>query len=302
MTQSQLPESKAASTGVAGIVVTFHPDEHVLKNLEELRPQVELIVVVDNGSNPSELQLLRTACELMHIHLIENGANLGIATGLNIGVRRGLQAGMQWIILFDQDSRVQDGFIGHMVQRFQEREHHEPLGLLAPLYLDMRSGNPIHGETLHGRNLEVAMTSGSLLRATTFERCGFFVDGLFIDVVDHEYSLRLRRAGLTIEECDSAVLLHSPGAPAVHYVFGKRFLTSNYSPLRRYYQERNKIWVARRYFSAFPKFCLGMFFISAKDFIKILFVEPEPRIRKLRFFLLGVWDGLLGRTGPLQIG
>ena len=301
MTQSTSPEMKVLGEHVAGVVVTFHPDEHVLKNLEQLRPQVERIVVVDNGSTPSELELLRTACQQMHIQLIENGANLGIATALNIGVRHGLEAGMQWIFLFDQDSRVQDAFIGNMVQHFLERERHAPLGLLAPLYLDMRSGNAIHGETLHGRNLEVAMTSGSLLRAATFERCGFFVDELFIDVVDHEYSLRLRRAGLTIEECEQAVLLHSPGAPAVHHLFGKRFLTSNYSPLRRYYQERNKIWVARRYFSSFPKFCLGMFFVSAKDFVKIVFVEPEPRVRKMRFFLRGMWDGLLGRTGQLQI-
>jgi rhamnosyltransferase len=146
----------------------------------------------------------------------------------------------------------------------------------------------------------VAITSGSLLQAQTVQQCGLFVDELFIDGVDHEYSLRLRKAGFPLYECADAILLHSPGAPRHHkFPGGKRFQTANYSPIRRYYQERNKIWIARHYARTFPRFCLRIFVVSLKDFIKIWLVEPDDKLRKATYFLRGTLDGIRGRYGKL---
>jgi rhamnosyltransferase len=133
-----------------------------------------------------------------------------------------------------------------------------------------------------------------------FETAGFFADELFIDGVDYEYSLRVRRLGFTIDECKTATLLHSPGTPTHHKGFqGKPFQAANYSPIRRYYQERNKIWVAKRYWREFPGFCAKQFLTSAKDFIKILLVEQD-KLRKCRFFFWGIRDGLRNRTGKIR--
>jgi rhamnosyltransferase len=141
------------------------------------------------------------------------------------------------------------------------------------------------------------MTSGSFLPMSILRDHGWFEDNLFIDAVDYEYSLRLRSQGLRIEECSQAVLLHSPGTPKVHRFRGRYlFLTPNYSPMRRYYQERNKVWITRRYWSRFPFFCLKLFFRSAKDYVKLLSVE-DNKWNKLRASLMGVRDGIQGRMG-----
>jgi rhamnosyltransferase len=140
------------------------------------------------------------------------------------------------------------------------------------------------------------MTSGSLLAVDTFQRLGPFEESLFIDSVDHAFSLRIREAGLVIRTCGQAVLLHAPGHPKPHTRLGIEFHSTNYPPIRRYYQERNKIWIYRRYGWKFPGFCWAMLLRSFVDLAKIWLAESD-RPRKSCFFLRGIYDGLRGRMG-----
>jgi rhamnosyltransferase len=299
-----LPFEGKLIRNVSAIVVTFHPDSEVAGNLDSLTAQAYEVIVVDNGSTEAELALLRAAASRLGLELIENGSNLGIATGLNIGIRRVLArtpaSEERWIMLFDQDSRITEGFVETMVRHFEASPAHDRLALLAPAYRDKRHDKDIAPDASRAGGLEVAMTSGSLLRAETFERFGLFVDELFIDAVDHEYSLRLRKAGGRIEECSAAVLLHSPGSPTFYRFAGWQFQTANYAPVRRYYQERNKLWIYRRYFSGFPRYCLRLFIVSVKDFAKIVLLESDKSL-KIRYFLRGVLDGIRGRMGAMGV-
>ena len=285
------------------VVVTYHPGPDDLANLAPLHAQLSQVVVVDNGSTAEELAQLRAATAALGFVLIENGENLGIATALNIGLRWGMQQESgtvpDFVLLFDQDSRVTPGFLSAMLHAFEDSPLGDRLGILVPSYLDGRLNRPLpHNYVAEG--LEAAMTSGSMLRLQTFAQHGLFVDELFIDGVDYEFSLRLRKAGYLIDACSGATLLHSPGAPRRLKLLGiLPYHTANYSPLRRYYQERNKIWIARRYFFAFPVFCLKLFMFSFKDFFKITFGEPNKLV-KLRFFLRGVADGISGSMGKLN--
>ncbi|HEY4011332.1 MAG TPA: glycosyltransferase family 2 protein [Acidobacteriaceae bacterium] len=285
--------------GVTAIVVTYHPDEDAGLRLQALRPQVEHLVVVDNGSSAEELQRLRTATCEQRVELIENGENLGIATALNVGVLRALEKGSRWVLLFDQDSQVTEGFVAGMLNAFATSPWGDRLAILVPQYRDVRLGLPIPSIRVRD-GIEAAMTSGSLIPVRVFQQHGLFREELFIDAVDYEYSLRLRKAGKVIEETAEATLLHEPGAPVLHRFAGQvMFRTANYSPVRRYYQERNKIWVTRRYLFDFPVFCMKLMMFSAKDFTKIVLAEQNKRV-KMRYFLRGMVDGLRNRMGRLD--
>ena len=288
------------SSDVCAIVVTFHPDAEVMGNLAALRPQVGALVLVDNGSSPSELAPLRSTGAALGFELIENGENLGVATALNIGIRRAQALGFAWVLLFDQDSRVTEGFTAAMLHGFATSPWGNRLALLVPRYQDMRHGSAIPSDWVPRNGLETAMTSGTLLRVSTFQQHGPFVDGLFIDSVDCEYSLRLRRAGLILDECADAILLHSPGMPTYRTLFGSgRVTVDNYSPIRRYYQERNRLWICRNYLFSFPGHCLRILSYACKDFAKILLWETG-KAKKLRYCLRGLFDGLRGRMGRLD--
>ena len=285
---------------LGSIVVTYHPDEAVLVNLTALCAEPGEVVVVDNGSAAEELTMLRAASTRLGFALLENGGNLGVAQALNVGMRWALARGAEWLLLFDQDSCVTPGFVEAMLAAFAAKAAKVRLGLLVPTYRDLRSGTPIRAERLRTGELEVAMTSGTLLPKAVVEACGLFHEGMFIDLVDHEYSLRLRHAGYGIADC-GAVLLHSPGAPRVHTVLGKRFETANYSPVRRYYQERNRIWMVRQYGRRFPRYCAWLSVVGLKELAKVLLVERHQTGEKAAMMLRGYRDGLLGRMGRLTI-
>jgi rhamnosyltransferase len=286
---------------VTAIVVTFHPDSDVLENLSKLRKQVHSVVVVDNGSRPESLVPFRAASLSLGFRLIENGENLGVATALNIGIRHAQIAGADWVLLFDQDSIVTPGFTEAMLQGFASSRWKDRLGILVPHYIDKRLGSPLSVIGVKGGELEGAITSGSLLPMSVVRDNGCFEDCLFIDAVDFEYSLRLRSRGLHIEECSQAVLLHSPGTPKLHRFRGRYlFQSNNYSPTRRYYQQRNNIWIARRYWTIFPRFCFNLFFASLKDSVKILIAEDD-KWTKLQAGFIGIVDGIRERMGRKEM-
>jgi rhamnosyltransferase len=284
----------------AGIVVTYHPDAEVIANLTALRSQVGSLIVVDNGSSAEEISLLEQASQRISFDLIKNSENLGIATALNVGVARALHLSCDSLLLFDQDSCVTGEFTQTMLDTYATLSATRRLGILVPQYIDSRTSHPLPNTRLDDGTLATAITSGSLIAATTFRTLGPFADELFIDSVDHEYSLRIRKAGYIIATCQTAVLLHSPGTPKSHTLFGRiKFQSTNYSPTRRYYQERNKIWIYRRYALQFPGFCANEFLRSLIDLLKILLVETNKQ-QKCRFFFRGIADGLRGHMGKLQ--
>lgn len=289
------------SDRACAVVVSYHPGPDVLENLALLGQQLRAVIVVDNGSTPEELAHLRSARSSIGFVLIENGENLGIATALNYGIRHALSLLCDRVFLFDQDSRITPGFVETMLSAFDLEASRGRLGILIPQYVDKRLGTAMPTVFESDGTIESAMTSGSLIASDTLRDHGLFVDELFIDGVDHEFSLRLRAAGFVIALCSEALLLHSPGAPTRHTLPWRRkpFLSSNYGHVRRYYQERNRIWLFRRYWRTFPGFCRRQTRDSLKEFSKIVMFERD-KLRKIRHLLRGLWHGLRGRMGRLE--
>jgi rhamnosyltransferase len=141
-----------------------------------------------------------------------------------------------------------------------------------------------------------AMTSGTLLPVWIFDRIGYFASEYFIDLVDCEYSLRIRAAGYFLADSRQAVLLHCAGSPKRLTFLGFNFGPSNHNAMRRYYISRNRVAVYRKYFRKFPSWTLHSMSDALRETIKC-FIAERDRGRKFRNFLLGTWDGLTGRMG-----
>jgi rhamnosyltransferase len=282
---------------VCAVVVTYYPDEDVVKNLVALRPEVREIVVVDNGSPDRAVGVLRSSISSLRFKLIENDHNLGIAAALNQGIRWALDQGYKWVALFDQDSTVVSGYIKAMLNVSYLTSEGSEAAILVPKYIDSRLGHTLDPLYTTGGNIALAMTSGSFMQTSVFEENGWFAENLFIGGVDYEYSLRLRSCGKILRECPGAILLHSPSRPRPFTLFGTTlFYTSNYGPLRRYYSERSHVWLLRKYGRRFPAAIYGLYMGSAKECIKILLGENN-KCEKVSYMIQGVLDGVIGRMG-----
>jgi rhamnosyltransferase len=273
----------------------------MVDNLFKVSAQVQDLIVVDNGSDANEIDTLRLATHTLGFHLIENRENLGLAQALNQGVRWAKNKNHSWVIFFDQDSQVTEGFVAHLLAAWKSHPKPERLGAMHPRYLDPATGSEFIVWRASDGGPVVSMTSGALMPAWIFDKVGVFASEYFIDCVDFEFCFRLRAAGYLIADSRDAVLMHAAGAATgTIRMMGLTFRPTNHSPARRYYMSRNRIAMYRKYFTSFPRWILRSMNESLGETIKC-FLGEEDRARKFRSFLLGTWDGLMGRMGKRDL-
>jgi rhamnosyltransferase len=281
---------------VCAVVVTYCPTASMIANLASIAAQVQAMVVVDNASVADAVIGLRNAGSDLGFHLIENSENLGIAEALNQGVRWARANDYPWVILFDQDSRIEGGFVRKMFATWESHSQRHRIASIQPRYINPESGlGPIVRRAADGGPI-YSMTSGALLPTWIFDKIGWFASEYFIDWVDIEYCFRIRAARYLIAESPEAVLLHAPGHSRPRSLFGFTFRPTHHSAMRRYYISRNRIAVFRKYLLTFPNWILQSMYECVRETIKC-FLGESDRPRKLRAFLLGTWDGLIGRMG-----
>jgi rhamnosyltransferase len=284
---------------IGAIVVSFHPRPEYLENFAKIRAQVDLLIVVDNGSSEQELAQLRLAGADPGFKLIENGDNLGIATALNRGIREAQKADCRWVALFDQDSAVTSGFIPTMIADFQAFRKERKILQIIPRYLDPETGKERIVSTFRDGGVFLTITSGSLFSMEAFEKCGLFQENLFIYCVDDDYSLRIRKNGYFIGVSKNAILIHQSGHPTSRKLFGMTLTTKNYRPEVRYYYARNKVWILRSYGRTFPRLIVP----TLREFVTIplkIALMEDASWQKIRLFIRGLADGIAGRMGRLS--
>jgi rhamnosyltransferase len=283
---------------LSAIIVTYFPDEAVPANLTRLAKQVPRLIVVDNGSPGSHLKFIRKMHQQREIELIENGENLGIAAALNRGIALAGAGGAEWVILFDQDSNVTDGFMDAMISTASAYPHLKRLAIVTPKHIDPVTKAWRKPAFAEDGTPFTAMTSGSLMQLSIFDRCGWFAEDFFIDRVDDEYCLRLREHGMAIVLSENAILYHQVGSPKEHYFLGIRICSSSHhSAFRRYFITRNRVVMIRRYWRKYPLWSFRDLRAFMVDSVKLALVE-EDRGKKLASVARGIRDGVLGRMGP----
>jgi rhamnosyltransferase len=272
----------------------------MLEIVPKVLAQVDGLAVVDNGSNPSELALLRQARQTLGFHLIENQKNLGVAEALNQGVRWAKTQGFYWVVLFDQDSQITEGFVEQMFEAWIAIPDRERVGSIHSRHIVPETGEEAWVARTPDGSPVLPMTAGSMMPTWLFDKIGWFSSEYFIDVVDWEYGLRTRAAGFLVVDAKQATLLHKPGAPAERRVLGHTFRPSHHNSIRRYYLTRNRIAFYRKYLRIFPRWILSSAYHQFFKETIVCLIAEQDRSRKLRSVLLGIWDGILGRMQPRE--
>jgi rhamnosyltransferase len=282
-------------------MVTYNPDPALERNIRALLSQVDRLIVVDNHSEPPARAFLAGIAAACGFEVIWNSENLGLATALNSGIRRALESNdYQWIATFDQDSRVSPGFIETMLKTCAACPFRDQVALIAPYHLlfpEDPAARALQAQLSPPfRERLAVMQSGSLLSQAGLRRVGLLDESFFIDYVDFELCLRLRKHGFRIIEAVNAVLVHKLGTPTSHTVLRTTYVVFNHPPLRRYYIARNRLRVYCRYLSFDPGWVCRDAWYWFKEVIKLLLFERD-RGQKLRYMARGAWHALRGRTG-----
>jgi rhamnosyltransferase len=286
---------------VVAAVVTYNPGDDLAQNLRSLRMQASHVVVIDNGS--TNFEAVRQAAAEADCELVANGANLGVATALNQGAAKAFERGAEWFAMFDQDSLLPEGAIDGVLACHEAHPQRDRIGMVGVSHRDRGTQADYHNrldileETPEWRLLRVTITSGSLVRCDVLREVGLFEDRLFIDSVDHEFCLRMRRKGWLLMESRGQVMAHSIGASTAHRLLGFRLVCTHHSALRRYYITRNLLEVGVRNLWFDPTWSIkSLWQLAAGDAAAVLY--ERDKLAKLRAVLVGVAHFAVRRFGP----
>lgn len=294
----------ARGDGAGMVVVFYRPDEGCVARANRLA-SIGPCVVVDNSEQTRDAASLGVD---PRIHYIANGANLGIAKAINQGVDALIARGCTMAILFDQDSEPSAELLRALPRTMQEvLALGTKVALIGPAYEDARLGG-IAPFVRFGRlrlqrvkpvgstpvDVDFLITSGSCLNLGAWSSIGPMDDALFIDFVDLEWCIRAKAKGYAVMGAPALRLAHSLGDEPVQ-VFGRRY--PGHSPVRHYYLFRNAVALIGRTYVPWSWKSSELVKMPFRLVIYLLFMRP--RLKHLRLSVLGIWHGLIGRSGAL---
>jgi len=273
---------------VLAVVVSYNGLHKTRQTVDALRGQVGHIVIVDNGSLPESRAILQSREREPGITVECLGENRGVGYALNLGVRRAREMGYSWLLTMDQDSVVD----GSLIQAYQAAVERDPGRVcLAP----MIAGNGASRQA-SGGVIRYAITSGNLVRVSLFNQIGLYDEGFFIDCIDFDFSLRLRRAGHSLYRVPDAVMRHQLGEAVAVPGFLRRHYALH-SPTRRYYMYRNYLYMVERYWRDFPVFIVKLTLSQLLLTVLIGFLDPRP-LESYRAIARGIRDYVARKDGP----
>lgn len=262
-------------------MVLFNPDiDGLSSNLDNWNN--EKVVLIDNAS--SDIGLIEKVAERRkNVTLIKNNRNMGIACALNQIMKYAAENDVQWVLTLDQDSRFPETGL-----KYYENYIADDVAILACRIEDINDKEP-KGYTEVIESVENCITSGSLNNVEAWKRLGGFDEQLFIDYVDFEYCIRVRKYGYKIIKCNSIVMRHHLGELEIKKFFGRRIYVTNHSPVRCYYLIRNLIYTYRKHREISRH--QNIYIRICKQYGKILFFE-RSKLVKVKAMNKGIYDGL----------
>jgi GT2 family glycosyltransferase len=315
------PEVALPRTGpaprLAALVVTYNRLGQIRETLARLLSEpCDLIYVVDNGSADGTREWLASLND-PRLRVVLSPGNLGGAGGFELGLRRIVaDSDPDWIVLMDDDGRPEPGCLS----RFLDADMSAYDAVSAAVYLQngdicemnrptinpfwslgtflrtavgtalgsSRSGFHISDEAYSAGPIPIDATSfvGLFLPRHTIARIGYPDGAMFIYGDDVQYTLRVRKAGMTIGFVPDLRFEHDYNR--VHS--GRR---DRFHPIwKAYYTARNGMIVYR--YAAGPLFWLALLIILPKWAIAGL-KYGDTRRTYYRLLWVGICDGIRGR-------
>lgn len=263
------------------------------------------IIVVDNASTDGTRELLRD--NYPSVTVIGLPQNEGVSGGYAAGLAHAVERGHDWIWMLDQDSSPSLDAIEVLLSTAGKFSESERLGLIAPLPFNELSGTPYSfflwrdGQVEAVRRDEevtladMVISSGSLIRAEAVVTAGLPRRDLFMDFVDYEHCLRLRRHGFLIGVAGRCVMAHRIGHPRTVKLLGKSIERSTHASWRDYYKVRNRAFVV---WHLLPSLRAKLFVMRqfVRQLVGALAWDPD-KLSRVRFMWRGLRDGIRGRLG-----
>jgi rhamnosyltransferase len=277
---------------VAAVVTAYHPDARLAAVVESALLSCDRVVVADN--TPGDAGSLADGLAGARVTVLRSGRNRGLAGALNAGLAE-VPAGVGAVLFLDQDSvlppELVRGLVAHLAQ--------DPgVGVVGPTPVDAATG----GRYERGADRHAALddrpsviTSGMVVRRSCFDSVPGFREGFFVDCVDSDFCLRVRRSGRRVVRDAALVLPHSIGSGRDHRLGPLNIRVLHYPAWRHYWIARNGLVLGREFFGTERGFVLANALFTAR-WLVVTALFDDRRRASVPAVLRGLLDGLTGRV------
>ncbi len=277
-------------TKIAGVVVLYHPDEKVIQNINTYLKDIDILYAVDNSEKKND-KIISEIKTMDKVVYVDNKGNKGIAYAQNRGAHRAIKAGYEWLLTMDQDSSASDNMIQLLVEYIENHDTSKVGIVTAYQKLDYEKNNYFLREY---QQVFIVMSSGNILNLKAYQAVGGILNKLFIDIVDHEYCLRLNQHGYKIIMVNKSILYHSLGETQII----DNMYFDSHTPTRLYYFVRNDLFVRQKYKQHFPNWIKERKVITSKRYMKII-IYDKNKLKNVYYILRAYIDFKRNRFGKL---
>ena len=298
-------ETKPSRNNICAVIITYHPDIGLRERIEQIRYQVDKLLIVDNNSASDCVAMIQRISKDLDVDVIENESNLGVAEALNQGFKyfESLDGKYSWILTLDQDSSCYSSLVQQLIMAYEDCPFRDEVGMIGTNYQEKTTGRILHKKTQAEENWEEVQhlpTSGCITSLAAFSEVGDFRRDLFIDYVDTEYCMRLRDKGYRVLISPKEGMIHPLGYYRVSklhkWIRGSSMIT-NYPPIRHYYWTRNGLTLILENFRRDISWSLNQaYYLFFRRIITVMLFE-DKKIIKIGNIALGVWHAVLSRGG-----
>ena len=260
---------------LAGVVVLYNPDQKVINNINSYIDELDALYLVDNSSADNSTLFMHEKVEYIPLR-----KNTGIAHALNVGAKKAIDHHFHYLLTMDQDSIDDDA-------------EKDMVGIYSPFHKTAIS------ETVPKELFTsplVVMTSGNIINLDIYKYVEGFKEWMFIDCVDFEYGLNVRKHGYTIKQINTVFLEHELGDYEIKHIFNKKIFCDNHSALRRYYIVRNSFYLYDMYHNDYPDYCDAVVKQAKQSFFYATVFEKHG-FKKLIYMIRGYRDYRRGKKG-----
>lgn len=276
---------------ITAVVTAYHPDDRLSAVIDTALETCADVVVVDN--TPTESASLTEKFTEDRVQVLRSGRNGGLAGALNAAIRA-LAPATEAVIVLDQDSVLPSGLVASLAAHLAD----PTIGVVAPMPVDAADGTTYDRFASTGGGLvdkDAVITSGMLVRRGVLDKAGGFRDEFFVDWVDNDFCLKLRRNGVRIVQDTATRLPHSIGDRREHRIGGLTVKVLRYSPWRHYWITRNGLVMIRENITRNPRWAFNATLYIGRQALTTAVFEPS-RAANIKAILRGVADALTNRT------
>ncbi len=286
---------------VYGFITLYEPDISVRENIMSVYHQVDHLFLCDNSHQKCED--LINIDEIPNCTYIFNNCNLGLSSAFNAVFKNKdiLFQDDDFIIFFDQDSRITEGHIDSLLNSYRELKRDAyRVASLGPVFYD-KSINRVMSPRIKQRItagcyiVSSSITSSLLMEYVNLKRVNFWNDDIFLDMADWDLCWRLKAEGMINAITDKVILEHQLGIGVI-----KKMGVSirKGSPIREYYQTRDGLKLLFKNYTPIKYRLRILAIITIRPFIHMFFLDKG--LLRLKYVITGIYDFLCQKSGELK--